>query len=119
MKLTSVQKAEKIREAAEEAIVRLQQWEAENSAPNLTQMEDEVLVLRQQFGEAMVAVLVAGQEAQQPVQAPPCEQCGGAMSYKGRKARWVESRAGKVEIERGHYYCDHCGRGFFPPRPTT
>jgi hypothetical protein len=119
MKLTSAQKVEKIRKAAEEAIVRLKRWEEENSAPNLTQIEDEVLALRQQFGEAIVAVLLEGQETQQPVQAPQCEQCGGEMTYKGRKRRRVESRAGEVEIERGHYYCVHCHSGLFPPGPPT
>lgn len=119
MKLTSAQKAEKMREAAEEVIARLMKWEAENSAPNLTQIEDEVLALRQRFGEAIVAVLLAGQEAQQPVQAPQCEQCGGEMTYKGRKVRSVASRAGEVEIERGHYYCANCRSGLFPPGPPT
>jgi hypothetical protein len=119
MKLTSAQKAEKIREAAEEAIARLKKWEAENSAPNLTQIEDEVLAVRQQFGEALVAVLVEGQEAQQPVAGPVCEQCGGEMTYKGQKGRSVESRVGEVAIVRGHYYCAHCRSGLFPPGLAT
>ena len=119
MKLTSVQKAEKIRQAAEEAIVRLKKWEEENHAPNLTQIEDEVLAVRQEFGEALVAVLVAGQEAQQPVEGPVCEACGGEMTDKGRKVRTVESRVGAVSIERGHYYCAHCRSGLCPPGPPT
>lgn len=119
MKLTSAQKAEKMREAAEGVIARLIEWEEENSAPNLTQIEDEVLAMRQRFGEALVAVLMEGQEVRQPVQAPQCEQCGGEMTYKGRKARLVESRVGEVAIERGHYYCAHCRSGLFPPGPPT
>ena len=119
MKLTNAQKAEKIREAAEEAIARLMKWEEENSAPNLTQIEDEVLEVRRELGEAIVAVLVEGQEARQPVEAPRCEGCGEGMTYKGRKARTVESRAGEVVIERGYYYCAHCSSGLFPPGPPT
>jgi hypothetical protein len=119
MKLTSTQKAEKIREAAEEVIARLKQWEEENHAPNLTQIEEEVLAVRRQFGEALVTVLVAGQEAQQPAAAPVCEGCGGEMTDKGRKARSVESRVGEVAIERGYYYCAHCRSGLFPPGPPT
>jgi hypothetical protein len=119
MKLTSAQKAANIREAAEAVIARLSKWEETHRAPNLTQIEDEVLALRQQFGEAIMDAVLAGQEAQQPVQAPQCEVCGGEMTYKGRKVRSVESRAGEVEIERGHYYCPHCRSGFFPPRPPA
>ena len=119
MKLTSAQKAEKIREAAEEAIARLEKWEETNSAPDLTQIEDEVLAVRQAFGQALVAVLLEGQEAQQPVAGPVCEQCGGEMTYKGRKGRAVESLVGEVAIVRGHYYCAHCRSGFFPPGSAT
>jgi hypothetical protein len=119
MKLTSAQKAMKLREAAEEVIARLAKWEEENSAPNLTQIEDEVLELRQRFGEEMVAVLVAGQEAQQPVETPHCEQCGAELTYKGQKERTVDSRAGEVVIERGYYYCAGCQSGLFPPGPAT
>lgn len=119
MKLTGVQKAEKIREAAEAVIARLREWEETHRAPNLTQIEDEVLALRQQFGEAIIDAVMAGQETQQPVQAPRCEVCGGEMTYKGRKVRSVESRAGAVEIERGHYYCTHCRSGSFPPGPPA
>lgn len=119
MKLTSAQKAEKMRAVAEEVIARMLKWEEENDAPNLTQIEDEVLALRQRFGEELVAVLVAGQEARQPVEVPKCEQCGREMTDKGRKARTVESRAGEVAMKRGYYYCAHCGSGLFPPGPPT
>lgn len=119
MKLTSAQQAEQMREAAEAVIARLMKWQEANDAPNLTQIEDEVLAVRQRFGEALVAVLLEGQEARQPVQAPRCEQCGGEMTDKGRKVRSVVSRAGEVAIERGHYYCAHCRSGLFPPRPPT
>lgn len=119
MKLTSAQKAEKVRAVAEEVIARMVKWEAENDRPNLTQIEDEVLALRQRFGEELVAVLVAGQEVRQPVAAPKCEQCGKEMIDKGQKARTVASRAGEVRMERGHYYCAHCGSGLFPPGPPT
>lgn len=119
MKLTSVQKAEKVRAMAEEVIARMMKWEEENDRPNLTQIEDEVLALRQRFGEELVALLVAGQEARQPVEAPKCEGCGREMTDKGQKVRTVESRAGEVDMERGHYYCAHCRSGLFPPGPPT
>lgn len=119
MKLTSAQKAEKVRAAAEEVIARMLKWEEEHDRPDLTQIEDEVVALRQRFGEELVAVLVAGQEARQPVTAPVCEQCGQEMMDKGLKVRTVESRVGEVEMVRGHYYCAHCRSGLFPPGPPT
>ena len=82
-------------------------------------MEDEVLMLRQRFGQEMVAVMVAGQEAQQPVENPKCEKCGAEMRAKGEKERFIESRIGGLAIERGYYYCACCKSGFFPPGQAT
>lgn len=119
MKLTRAQKEAKLRKAAEEVIASLLEWDEENPAPNLTQIEDEVLMLRQRFGQEMVAAVVEGQEAQQPAASPHCEKCGAEMRYKGFKVRTVESRAGEIAIERGYYYCACCRSGFFPPGPAT
>ena len=114
MKLTRAEKEARLRKAADELIERLLEWEEENKAPNLTQIEDEVLMLRRRFGEELVAVVIAGQEAQQPTKNPKCEKCGVEMRYKGGKERTLESRVGELAIERGYFYCACCKAGFFP-----
>jgi hypothetical protein len=119
MKLTSAQKEARLRQAADEMIAALTAWDEENSAPTLTQIEDKILELRQRLGEEMLAVTIAGQGMRQPVESPPCAECGAEMRNKGTKGRVVESRVGGLELMRGHYYCVHCKSGLFPPRPTT
>ena len=119
MKLTRAQKKAKLQARAEAIIEVLLDWEEGEARPNLTQIEDEVLKLRQQFGQAMVAVVLAGQEARQPIEHPSCAQCRQAMRYKGEKQKAVESRLGGLQVERGYYYCDDCASGLFPPRPAT
>lgn len=119
MKLTRAQKEAKLREVAERLIQQALEWDEENKTPNLTQIEDEVLMLRQRFGQEVAAVMVAGQESQQPVATPTCEKCGAEMRYKGGKERSIESRIGGLAIERGYYYCACCKSGIFPPGPTT
>ena len=119
MKLTSAQEAEKVRAVEEEVIARMMKWEEENDRPNQTQIEDAVLALRQRFGEELVAVLVGGQEARQPVEVPKCAGCGREMTDQGQKVRTGESRAGEVEMKRGHSDCTPCHSGFFPPGPPT
>jgi hypothetical protein len=114
MKLTREQKEAKLREAAEEAIQALLRWDEENGRPTLTQMEDEILELRRQVGEKMLAVALEGQETGEPVEPPRCAQCGEARRNKGQKARVVESRVGGVKMERGYYYCARCKSGIFP-----
>jgi len=60
MKLTHTQKEAKLREVAERLIQQALKWDEENKTPNLTQIEDEVLMLRQRFGQELAAVMVAG-----------------------------------------------------------
>ena len=60
MKLTLTQKEAKLREVAERLIQQALKWDEENKTPNLTQIEDEVLMLRQRFGQEVAAVMVAG-----------------------------------------------------------
>lgn len=119
MKLTRAQKRAKLEKAAQALIERLLDWEEANQTPNLTQIEDEVLTLRHQFGQEMVSAVVAGQEAQQPSEAPRCPSCGEGMRPKGRKRKAVESRLGTVALERAHYHCARCESGLFPPGPPT
>jgi hypothetical protein len=119
MKLTRGQKEAKLRKAADEMIEALLEWDEANQAPNLTQIEDKILELRQRMGQEMLAVEIAGQALRQPVENPSCPDCGSKMRAKGEKVRSVESRVGGLELERGHYYCARCQSGFFPPGPAA
>jgi len=115
MKQTRAQKKSEMLAYSEELIEELLDWEERNPRPNLEQMEEEILKLRKRLGEEMVKVIAEGQEARQPVASPRCEQCGQAMRYKGEKKKAVESRLGTIELVRGHYYCNDCKSGLFPP----
>lgn len=119
MKLTRAQKKAKLQASAEAVIERLLDWDEKSVRPNLTAIEDEVLKLRQRFGQEMAEVMVGSQETHQLVENPLCPQCGQALRYKGQKQKDVESRLGGIEIKRGYYYCAACESGSFPPgRPT-
>lgn len=63
-----------------------------------------------------------GEDAQAKPSAvgPKCPQCGGAAQgpqVGEREAREIESRAGKVPMERPGGFCPQCRRRFFPSRP--
>lgn len=119
MKLSRAQKRAEMEKAASEIIEALLDWEEENKAPNLREIEEELLQLRKQFTQELAAQVLGDQESSQPVETPICPSCGGAMRYKGKKPTRVESRLGELAVERGYYYCAHCKRGLFPPGPTT
>ncbi len=119
MQQTRAQKKAKLQAAADRLIEQLLDWDERSTRPNLSAIEDEVLKLRQQFGQEMANVVVEGQEGGQSVEAPSCIHCEKAMRYKGQKRKEVESLLGGIEVVRGYYYCAACASGFFPPGPTT
>ncbi len=114
-KRTREERKAKLMAEAKAIIDELMAWEGGVEKPNLSEMEDEILVLRERLGQRMLEAVIEGQEAKQPAQAPVCASCGAAMRYKGQKETGVESRLGGVELERGHYYCARCESGLFPP----
>lgn len=100
---------------AEGIIDELVAWTADTPTPNLTQIEDIVLKLRQRLSERMALAVIEAQARVRPVPGPSCPTCGGEMHYKDRKANTVESRVGQLPLERGYYYCETCKSGLFPP----
>ena len=118
MKLTRAQKKAKLEAKADALIEAVLDWDERNSAPKLVEIEDEVLKLRQRFGQEMAAVVIEGQDARQPARNPSCPTCRKEMRYKGQKGKDVESRLGGLKVKRGNYYCTDCKSGLFPPGQT-
>jgi hypothetical protein len=119
MKQTRKQKEERLLTAARAVIGEFLDWEEQADRPNLTEIEDVVLRLRERLGERMAEVALADQDAKQPAEAPPCPSCGAAMRYKGQKGTEVATRIGGLAVDRGHYYCARCRSGLFPPGPSA
>jgi len=101
---------------AEAIIDELLGWEEEVDKPNLSQIEDKVLELRQRLSEKMAETVIESQASIQPGPGPECEECGQEMRYKGHHSKQVTSWVGELELKRGYYYCERCRSGHFPPR---
>jgi ribosomal protein S27AE len=119
MKRTRAQLKAELMQELEATVEALLDWHEGTPVPTLTQIEDEVLQLRRAVGQRMSVLVLADQEAKQPVQTPGCPRCGTSLHYKGQKATQVGSRVGELALERGYYHCARCGGGFFPPRPAA
>jgi len=104
---------------AEAVIDELLAWHLETDQPNLSQVEEKVLDLRQRLSEQMSQTVIENQEAVRPVPGPRCGTCGQEMRYKGMKKNGVSSWVGELKLERGYYYCEGCRSGLFPPGQTT
>jgi hypothetical protein len=115
MKKSIEEKRTRLRAKANEVIDEYLAWEASHPRPDLKQIEDIALRLRKELGQEMAQIAVEEQEERRPVPGPKCEECGKEMRYKGEKGTQVESRAGVLKVERGHYYCAECGESVFPP----
>jgi len=115
MKHTREEKRRQLLKAAEAVIEEFLDWEERTARPKLTEIEDQVLPLRERFGQRLAEVTLADQESQQPAVTPVCGRCGAAMRYKGQKGLATESRVGLLHFDRGHYYCARCHSGLFPP----
>ncbi len=104
---------------AAKAIEEYLEWEEKHPEPDLTEIEDEALKLRKEFGQELAQVAIENQAAKTPAPGPKCAKCGKEMRYQGQKEVEGGSRAGELKVERGYYYCPECKEGLFPPGSTT
>jgi uncharacterized protein with PIN domain len=58
-------------------------WDEHTSEPDLTQIEEIVLQLRQQLGEQMARAVIARQEKRQLAEKMNCPQCQSELEPKG------------------------------------
>ena len=104
---------------AEVLIEEVLDWCEVSEEPNFSEIEEQVLQIRQALSEEMVRLIIEQQESVRPTVAPCCRQCQEPMQYKGDKEKTVDCLIGQVPIRRAYYHCGTCKQGFFFPGPTT
>jgi uncharacterized protein with PIN domain len=114
MKKSREQIEEELLERISKGVDRVLDWQEEHRTYKFSELEDIILEVRQEIGEAMVEAVVGQMENKHPVDAPYCSTCKTQMEYKGQKKKGIVSRVGEVEIERGTYYCATCEVVFSP-----
>lgn len=84
--------------------------------PTFSDIEREILKMRQALSEEMARLIIQAQEKVKPEEGVVCQQCGQRMKDKGGKEKTVDSLIGQIHLERNYYYCPTCRGGIFPPR---
>ena len=97
----------------------LAEWQVEHPKATWSEMEIEILKLRQRFGAQLARVLTRERGEKQAIPGPKCPKCGKEMHYKGQKKRDLVSLLGEVPLKRGYYYCSECRKSIFPPGSGT
>jgi uncharacterized protein with PIN domain len=101
-----------LRAEAERHIKAMMETYRNSARKSLNEIEQAALALGQQIKEAALRGMV---EARPEDSIPPaCPECGGRLSAKGQRRKWVVTQAGEVQVSRAYYYCETCGKGFFP-----
>jgi hypothetical protein len=95
---------------------RLQAWRSENLDASFDEIAEQVTPQRRELMGVLLKQLA--EKADEKVQAPLCEGCGGAMVYKGTPRRGVVHSEGESGVERAYYHCADCESGLFPPGPS-
>ena len=116
MKESRARRKARMMEKAEKLIEEVLDWEERTEKPNLTQIEETALRVRQEIGQMIAKEMIDAQEAKRPVPGPACPKCGREMRYKDLKEVNPLTWVGKVKIERGYYHCPDCKESLFPPR---
>jgi hypothetical protein len=93
-------------------------WDEAKPTCTFAEIEEQAMAVGRAVTQAMMKWAVAEEEDKsqrgQALPEPTCEVCKKRMRHGGRKKRELESKAGRIEIEREYYHCVTCSAGFFP-----
>ena len=113
----------KLEEVVRERIEEFVEWQGEERAHTFEEIEEEALEIGRAVVREMIGAAVVGEGAKEEGERarpePYCEGCGRPMRYSGRRGRGIESKVGRVPIERAYYHCPSCKVGIFPPGPKA
>ncbi len=97
-KLTHAEKKTALISRVEALVDQILDWEEGHSRPNLTQIEDQALSLRQRFGQALTESVIAGQENVVPLHLPTCAQCSKPIRPQRGKTQDSDLACGRIGV---------------------
>ena len=107
-------------QAASEMYECLEAWYDAHPAATFEELEDEVRQQRRELMGGALATLIVGRDSGYQASAPPCRQCGQAMTFEAYRPWTVKGLEGDSILERAYYVCPACvGAAFSPSGSET
>jgi hypothetical protein len=106
------------RSKCEEMYEELYEWRERHPEASFDEIANQVTPRRLGLMGELMSQLALQVGSGEEVEGLICEQCGQALTYKGRPRRGVEHLEGPAQLERAYYHCPHCKGGIFPPGPA-
>ncbi len=91
---------------------RLWSWRRGEPGASFDEIMERIRQEREEMMRPLAEELAAAGEVGEDVR---CPACAGRVQNKGKKKKVILHCEGAVEVNRYHYYCPSCQRGFFPP----
>jgi hypothetical protein len=113
--LTSEELKARLDAAAAELVAEVEAWHQTHPDATLSDVEAELLKVRQRVSEQMGAALLEAHPSRRPQEKPACPECGRRMRFKDGQETSVQTQVGVIRYRRGYYYCPRCHSGLFPP----
>lgn len=113
--MTAEELKQELMAKAEAAIDKLLANKPADEHITLGDIEGLAMQTGRRLEEGVLGSLLASSGARSAEGQVVCAVCGRRMHRKGRRKRRVISQAGEGQLERAYYYCEHCGKGAFPP----
>ena len=106
------------RSKCEEMYEELYEWREQHPEASFDEIANQVTPRRLGLMGELMSQLALQVGSGEEVEGLICEQCGQALTYKGKPRRGVEHLEGPAQLERAYYHCPHCKGGIFPPGPA-
>jgi hypothetical protein len=114
------QRKEAFIEIAGEMYDQLEDWYDEHEAASFGEIEAQARHRRRELMGETLRILVNERDTGYQIEAPKCQQCGGAMEFERYRGWTVRGLEGDTRLKRAYYVCPSCeGETLFPPGSQT
>lgn len=105
---------------AEKLFEEMDNWYDDNPEASFEEIENQARISRREMMGKSLGVIINGRDVGKTLDAPKCDKCKKAMTFKGYREKRIYGIEGDTVLERAYFVCDDCKKQtLFPPRHKT